>query len=169
MSAGRPLGILLWCIRALLALVFVSASWAKLMGTPEMVALFSAEGVGQWFRYATAILELTGAVLIVVPKTRSIGAALLATIMLGALTVHLFILHVPPTTPVVLFVMSSVVGSPAGLIGGAADREAAEPHELEVALDHLTHLVQCLEALAWPTAGTIGSDVTCPSSRRARR
>ena len=56
-----------------------------------------------------AFLELTGAVLIMVPKTRRIGAALLATIMLGALTAHLFILHVPPTTPGVLFLMSGFV------------------------------------------------------------
>src|SRR5574341_200844 len=48
-------------------------------------------------------------VLIMVPKTRRIGAALLATIMLGALTAHLFILHVPPTTPGVLFLMSGFV------------------------------------------------------------
>lgn len=85
-ATGRPLDILLWCVQAVLALVFVSASWAKLMGTPEMVALFTAVGSGQWFRYVTGILELTGAVLIMVPKTRRIGAALLATIMLGALT-----------------------------------------------------------------------------------
>jgi hypothetical protein len=43
------------------------------------------------------------------PKTRRIGAALLAIIMLGALAAHLFILHVPPTTPGVLFLMSGFV------------------------------------------------------------
>jgi putative oxidoreductase len=108
-TAGRPLDILLWCVQALLAFVFVNASWAKLTGNPEMVALFTAVGVGQWLRYVTGILELAGAVLIMVPKTRRIGAALLATIMLGALTAHLFILHVPPTTPGVLFLMSGFV------------------------------------------------------------
>jgi uncharacterized membrane protein len=42
-------------------------------------------------RYITGILELTGALLIVVPNTRRGGAALLASIMPGALTapVHL--------------------------------------------------------------------------------
>ena len=40
-----------------------------------------------------------------------IGAALLATIMLGALTAHLFILHVPPAAPGVLFLMSGFVVS----------------------------------------------------------
>lgn len=43
------------------------------------------------------------------PKTRRIGSALLATIMLGALTAHIFILHVPPTIPGVLFLMSGFV------------------------------------------------------------
>ena len=108
-ATGRPLDILLWCVQAVLALVFVGASWAKLTGNPEMVALFSAVGFGQWFRYVTGILELTGAVLIMVPKTRSAGAALLATVMLGALIAHLFILHVPPTTPGVLFLLSVLV------------------------------------------------------------
>ena len=107
-ARGRPLNILLWCVQAFLAFVFVNASWGKLMGTPEFVALFTAVGVGQWFRYVTGILELAGAVLIMVPKTSRIGAALLATIMLGALTAHL-LLHVPPTTPVVLFLMSGFV------------------------------------------------------------
>ena len=108
-ATGRPLDMLLWCVQAFLALVFVSASWAKLMGQPEMVALFTAVGLGPWLRHVTGILELTGAVLIMVPKTRRLGAAVLATVMLGALTAHLFILHVSPTTPGVLFFMSALV------------------------------------------------------------
>lgn len=119
-ATGRSLDILLWCVQVLLALVFVNASRAKLMGEPEMVALFTAVGLGQWFRYATGILELTGAVLIMVPRTRSIGAALLATIMLGALTAHLLVLHVPPTAAGILLLLSGFVvwgrrrSSPAG-------------------------------------------------------
>jgi len=108
-AIGRPLDILLWGVQAFLALVFVSASLAKLTGNPEMVALFTAVGSEQWLRYVTGILELTGAVLIMVPKTKRMGAALLATIMLGALTAHLFILHVSPTTPAVLFLLSGFV------------------------------------------------------------
>ena len=74
-----------------------------------MVELFKAVGFGQWLRYLTGILELTGVVLIVVPKTRSIGAVLLATVMLGAIVAHLFILHTVPTMPVVKLLLSSVV------------------------------------------------------------
>ena len=108
-ATGRTINVLLWCVQALLAFVFVNAAWAKLAGNPEMVALFTAVGSGQWFRYVTGILELTGAVLIVLPTTRRVGAALLATVMLGAITVHLFILHVPLTTPGILFLMSGWV------------------------------------------------------------
>lgn len=106
---SKALNITLWCVQVLLALAFLGAGSQKLIGAPAMVALFKAVGVGQWFRYVTGTLEVTGAVLIVVPKTRSIGAALLAAIMLGAITAHLFILHVPPTAPVVLLLLSSFV------------------------------------------------------------
>jgi putative oxidoreductase len=108
-ARGRPLNILLWCVQTFLALLFVNASWAKLTGMPEMVELFTIVGIGQWFRYVTGILELTGAVLVIVPKTSRMGAALLATVMLGALAAHLFILYVPLTTPGVLFLMSAFV------------------------------------------------------------
>lgn len=106
---GKPLNVILWCVQALLALAFLGASSLKLMGAPVMVELFKAVGFGQWFRYVTGILELTGAVLIVVPKTRSIGAGLLAAIMLGAIAAHLFILHTAPTKPVVNLLLSSFV------------------------------------------------------------
>ena len=108
-AVRRALHMLLWCVQAFLAFVFANASWAKLTGHPEMVQLFTLVGVGQWFRYVTGILELIGVVTILVPKTSRLGAGLLAMIMLGALTAHLFILHVAPTTPAVLCVLSTFV------------------------------------------------------------
>ena len=108
-KTGKGLNIALWCLQVLLALAFVGASSGKLMGKPEMVGLFEVIGVGQWFRYVTGILELTGAVLIVVPKTRSVGAVLLIAVMLGAVATHLFILHAAPTAPLVLLLLASFV------------------------------------------------------------
>jgi putative oxidoreductase len=106
---GKARNLILWCVQVLLALAFLAPSSLKLMGAPVMVELFKAVGFGQWLRYLTGILELTGVVLIVVPKTRSIGAVLLATVMLGAIVAHLFILHTAPTMPVVNLLLSSVV------------------------------------------------------------
>lgn len=96
-------------MQVLLALAFLGASSVQLMGQPEMVRLFEAVGIGQWLRYITGILQLAGAVLIVVPKTRSVGAALLVAIMLGAIATHLFILRNAPTAPLVLLLLSSFV------------------------------------------------------------
>jgi hypothetical protein len=81
----------------------------KLLGQPEMVGLFDAIGVGQWFRYVTGLVELAGAALILIPKTRVIGAGLLAGTMLGAIAIHLLVLHSAPTAPVVLLALVSVV------------------------------------------------------------
>src|SRR5580698_9900732 len=106
-SKGANIG--LWVVQGLLALAFVGAASGKLLGKPEMVALYEVIGIGQWFRYVTGLVELTGAALILVPKTRVIGAALLAGTMLGAIATHLFVLHNAPTAPVVLLALVSFV------------------------------------------------------------
>ena len=101
--------IALWVLQALLALAFAGAASGKLLGKPEMVALFEAVGLGQWFRYVTGLMELTGALLIVVPRTKFFGAALLSVVMIGAVLTHLFILHNAPTAAAVLLVLAGVV------------------------------------------------------------
>jgi uncharacterized membrane protein YphA (DoxX/SURF4 family) len=105
----KGLNLTLWIVQALLALVFLGAGSAKLIGKPDMIALFAAVGVGQWFRYVTGILEVAGAVLILVPKTRSVGAALLAVIMVCAIATNLFIVHAAITPPLVLLLLASFV------------------------------------------------------------
>src|SRR6202041_2667578 len=108
-SPGRALHIGLWVLQGFASLAFLGASSAKLLGKPEMVGLFETIGIGQWFRYVTGLLEVAGAVLIVVPRTKAFGAALLATVMVGAVLTHLFILHNAPTAPAVLLVLAGTV------------------------------------------------------------
>jgi len=108
-TPGKGLNIGLWVAQGLLALAFAGAASGKLRGQPEMVGLYEAIGVGQWFRYVTGLVELTGAVLILIPKTRVIGAGLLAGTMLGAIATHLFVLHNAPTAPAVLLALVSFV------------------------------------------------------------
>jgi putative oxidoreductase len=107
--SSRAVNIALWVVQALLALAFLGAASGKLLGKPEMVGLFEAIGIGQWFRYVTGLLEAAGAVLIVVPRTKAYGAALLGAVMVGAILTHLFILHNAPTAPAVLLVLAGVV------------------------------------------------------------
>jgi uncharacterized membrane protein YphA (DoxX/SURF4 family) len=58
-----------------------------------MVAEFDAVGLGQWFRYFTGALEITGAILLLTPRTTGFGALLLAAICVGAFFAQLFALH----------------------------------------------------------------------------
>ena len=123
-TPGKGLNVTLWFVQALLALTFLAAGSGKLMGRSDMVALFTAVGIGQWFRYVTGILELTGAVLIVVPKTRSIGAALLVPIMLGAIATNIM-LHITVIPPLVPLLLSSFV-----VWDGVASSRSSFPHRL---------------------------------------
>jgi len=108
-TPGKGLNIGLWVVQALLALAFLGAASGKLLGQPEMVGLFEAIGIGQWFRYVTALVEISGALMLLVPRTRIVGAILLAGTMLGAVGTHLFVLHNAPTAPTVLLALLSFV------------------------------------------------------------
>src|SRR5580704_3535577 len=88
-APGRALNITLWMLQALVALAFVAAAAGKLLGSVDMIALFDAIGVGQWFRYVTGLLELLGALLLIVPGRAAFGSVLLAAVMVGAVVAHL--------------------------------------------------------------------------------
>ncbi|WP_375254565.1 DoxX family protein [Yoonia sp.] len=79
-------------LRVLLTAAFVMAGGAKLAGVEMMVQTFDAVGLGQWFRYVTGIIEISGAILLWVPAVRLIGAALLASTSVGAVLAHLLVL-----------------------------------------------------------------------------
>jgi putative oxidoreductase len=49
-----------------------------------MVQVFEAIGFGQWFRYVTGVVEVGGALLLLVPATGFFGALLLAVTMVFA-------------------------------------------------------------------------------------
>ena len=57
-----------------------------------MVDMFEKIGFGQWFRYVTGSLEVTGAVLLLLPRTAALGGWLLAAVMIGAIGTHLFLI-----------------------------------------------------------------------------
>ena len=98
----------LTAVKALLTLAFVAAGLAKLSGVEMMVATFEAVGIGQWFRYLTGMIEIVGAVLIWVPSTQAVGAALLTVTMAGATLAHLFILGPSALPAIVLGLLSAV-------------------------------------------------------------
>ena len=94
-----------WILSALLVLVFLSAGGLKLMSRPVAVQEFAQVGIGQWFRYFTGILEVAGAIALLIPSLARWAAVVLAAVMSGAIVAHLTRLHTPPTLPGILLVL----------------------------------------------------------------
>ena len=107
--SGNGRLITLWILSGLAALAFIGAGGAKLVGALVMVELFDKVGLGQWFRYFTGLLEVTGGIGLLISRYAFYAAALLATVMVGAIIAHLTVLGSSPTAPVVLFVLAGTI------------------------------------------------------------
>src|SRR5262245_64039750 len=74
----------LYRVQALLGLVFVAAGAAKLAGLDLTVRQFDLIGLGQWFRYPFAALEIAGGLALLVPRAAVYGALVLSCLIVGA-------------------------------------------------------------------------------------
>jgi putative oxidoreductase len=90
-SKARTIGF--WLLKILLAAAFLGAGIFKLSGHPVAVAEFDQVGLGQWFRYFTAFMEIAGATLLLWPKTVFFGALLMGAVCVGAFFAQLLALH----------------------------------------------------------------------------
>jgi len=70
---GLAARIGLWIVQVALAEMFLMAGGSKLAGAPQMVALFDAIGVGQWFRYVTGGIEVSSVLALLWPRTGAAG------------------------------------------------------------------------------------------------
>jgi putative oxidoreductase len=107
---SKALNLTIWGIQILTALAFLAAGGSKLSSAPAMVDMFEKIGLGQWFRYLTGSLEVVGALLLLLPRTASIGGWLLAALMIGAIGTHLLIIGGSPIPAFVLLVLAITVG-----------------------------------------------------------
>ena len=106
---GRAVRVALWLTQIALAAMFMFAGALKLTGAPEMVALFDAIGIGQWFRYVTGSIEVVSAVALLMPAWAAFGALLLIPTMVGAVFTHLFIVGGSAVPPAVLLTGSLAI------------------------------------------------------------
>jgi len=87
-----------WMIRLGVAIVFLIAGAEKFSATnpnSHWVSMFNQIGLGEWFRYFAAVVEVLGAALILIPRTVLIGVALLAlTMAAAAVIVFLYLVSV---------------------------------------------------------------------------
>ena len=106
-SKGRL--ITLWTLSGLLALAFLGAGGTKLAGVPVMVEMFNKVGLGQWFRYFTGLLEVAGAIGLLIPRYAFYAAVLLAMVMVGAIIAEVAVIGDSPAPPAVLLVLSGII------------------------------------------------------------
>jgi putative oxidoreductase len=103
-----------WVLRIGVAFFFVAVGLEKFSTNlrSEWIKIFEQIGWGQWFRYFTGVVEMLGALLMLVPKATPVGTGLLASAMTGAILAHCFKLGDPFSSiiPLVLLVLILAIG-----------------------------------------------------------
>jgi uncharacterized membrane protein YphA (DoxX/SURF4 family) len=108
-TTGKITNVVLWILQIAAAGMFLMVGFLKLSGNPQLVGLFEAIGLGQWFRYLTGTLEVAGAILLLIPRTSGLGALMLAGVMAGAVMTHLFVVGGSPLMAIILLAVTTVV------------------------------------------------------------
>ena len=101
--------IALWTLSGLVAVAFIGAGGTKLAGVPAMVEMFAKVGLGQWFRYVTGLLEVAGAIGLLIPRYAFYAAVLLGIVMVGAVIAEVAVIGDSPVPPAVLLVLSGII------------------------------------------------------------
>ncbi|MEU4545571.1 DoxX family protein [Nonomuraea dietziae] len=101
LSRGRAVNITLWVTQVLLAAHFAYGGLTKLAAQAEVVTTFETIGFGQRFRVLTGVVELAGAIGLLVPRLSGLAAIGLIGVLTGATLTHLFLL--PGTEVVAVF------------------------------------------------------------------
>ena len=102
---SRAMIISLWIVRIVIAALFLFAAIMKLAGTQMEIDVFNTVGLGQWFRYATGLMEIVGAVAVLVPTVSAFGAVLLLIVDIGAFIAQATSLHMDWIHPIVIGVI----------------------------------------------------------------
>jgi len=108
-STGKIMNVGSWILQIGAAGMFLMVGFFKLTGDPQMVGLFDAIGLGQWFRYVTGSLEVLGALLLLIPRLSGLGALMLFGVMIGAVVTHVFIVGGSPLMAIILLIVTGVV------------------------------------------------------------
>jgi putative oxidoreductase len=96
-----------WLLRIVVALVLFYEGIDKFSTSRLWTTVFSRIGFGPWFRYATGAIEVAGSLLL--PRATTLGVALLACTMVGALLTHVFATGVGPAGVMVVMLRGALL------------------------------------------------------------
>ena len=88
-TLSTPMFAVSWIFRIAAAAILLQTLYFKFTGAPESVYIFTKVGLEPWGRYASGVVELFAAVLLLFPRTAWAGALLAAGVMAGAIGSHL--------------------------------------------------------------------------------
>jgi uncharacterized membrane protein YphA (DoxX/SURF4 family) len=77
-----------WVVSALVSFMMVMSGGSKLVGTQEMVGNFEFMNLSPYLMLV-GLLEVVGAVMLMVPRLSQYGATLIGSVMTGAVCMHL--------------------------------------------------------------------------------
>ncbi|WP_331744536.1 DoxX family protein [Kitasatospora sp. NBC_01300] len=93
-KSGKAVVRVVWTLRILLALFFaVASALPKLLAVPAATTVFDAMGVGHWFMYLTGLVELAGAVGLLVRRLAGPAATALIVFLVFAFVTQLTAMH----------------------------------------------------------------------------
>jgi uncharacterized membrane protein len=98
-----------WVLQLLLGLAIAGGGVLKLSGDPAMVEMFDDIGAGQWLRLVIGLLEVAGAVGLIVPRVRALAAFCLLVLLLGATVTNATVLDTSPLVSLVLAVVALAI------------------------------------------------------------
>jgi putative oxidoreductase len=88
-SLTRTRAVVVWILSILTALLLVAAGLPKILGQGGWVARFERWGYPAGFVLVIGVVEVVGALMLLIPRVAALGAAILAVVMLGATATHL--------------------------------------------------------------------------------
>ena len=104
--------LIAWILRLGVGIAFLWVGMSKFGAHSAWISVFERIGFGQWFRYVTGAVQMTGAALVLVPRTSFAGILEVACTMLGAMAAWIFRLGAPANAviPGVILVVLLGVG-----------------------------------------------------------
>jgi uncharacterized membrane protein len=89
-TAGRrPADVALWVLQGLLAATYLAVAMPKLTAQPDAVTGFADIGFSTTGMYVIGLLEVAGAVALLIPRLCGLAALAFVGLMIGAVTVTL--------------------------------------------------------------------------------
>ncbi|WP_063780918.1 DoxX family protein [Nonomuraea sp. SBT364] len=99
----------LWVLQVVAAGWFVMSALAKFGGAEPAASTFEAIGWGDWFRYLVGVLEVAGAVALLVPRLAGLAGLAFVGLMAGAAVTEAFVSGGGVVLPLALLVVSAVI------------------------------------------------------------